>query len=102
LVLSSLCETFSAPAIEALATGIPVLSTRCGGPEEFITQDVGLLVAPADEESLYKGLEYMLDNLHLYSPQRISQYAAERFSPEVVGAKLHALYQSLNSRTTHS
>ncbi|HKW67557.1 MAG TPA: glycosyltransferase [Terriglobales bacterium] len=97
LVLSSLCETFSAPAIEALASGIPVLATRCGGPEEFITRDVGLLVPPADEDSLYQGLDYMLTNLHLYSSQKISQYAAERFSPEVVGAKLHAIYQSLNS-----
>jgi len=98
LVLSSLCETFSAPAIEALVSGIPVLATRCGGPEEFITQDVGLLVPPADEDSLYKGLDYMLTNLHLYSSQKISQYAAQRFSPEVVGAKLHAIYQSLNSK----
>ena len=97
LVLSSLCETFSAPAIEALASGIPVLATRCGGPEEFITRDVGLLVPSADKDSLYKGLDYMLNNLHSYSSQKISKYAAERFSPEVVGAKLHAIYQSLNS-----
>lgn len=96
-VLSSLCETFSAPAIEALATGIPVLAARCGGPEEFITRDVGLLVPPADVDSLCEGLDYMLKNLHSYSSQQISQYAVERFSPEVVGAKLHAIYQSLNS-----
>jgi glycosyltransferase involved in cell wall biosynthesis len=96
-VLSSLCETFSVPAIEALAAGTPVLATRCGGPEEFITRDVGYLVPPADEESLYEGLHYMLNNLHSYSSQRISQYAVERFSPEVVGAKLHAIYQSLSS-----
>ena len=96
-VLSSLYETFSAPAIEALATGIPVLATRCGGPEEFITGDVGLLVPPADEDSLCKGVDYMLDNLHLYSSERIARYAEARFSPEVVGAKLHAVYQSLSS-----
>ena len=97
LVLSSLCETFSAPAIEALATGIPVLATRCGGPEEFIIRDVGFLVPAADEHSMCEGLNYMLNNLQSYSSQKISQYAAERFSREVVGAKLHAVYQSLNS-----
>lgn len=96
-VLSSLCETFSVPAIEALAAGTPVLATRCGGPEEFITRDVGYLVPPADEGILYEGLHYMLNNLHSYSSQQISQYALERFSPEVVGAKLHVIYQSLTS-----
>jgi len=96
-VLPSLCETFSAPAIEALATGTPILATRCGGPEEFVIKDVGLLVPPGDVHTLCNGLDYMLDNLHLYSCKRISQYARERFSPELVGAKLHAVYQSLSS-----
>jgi glycosyltransferase involved in cell wall biosynthesis len=94
-VLPSLCETFSAPAVEALATGIPVLATRCGGPEEFITEEVGYLVARNDPEAFFKGLDYMLDHLHRYSPERISQYAAERFSPQVVGGKLHAIYEFL-------
>ncbi len=96
-VLPSLCETFSAPAIEALATGTPILATRCGGPEEFVIKDVGLLVPPGDAHTLCNGLDYMLDHLHLYSCKRISQYAIERFSPELVGAKLHAVYQSLIS-----
>jgi glycosyltransferase involved in cell wall biosynthesis len=94
-VLSSLCETFSAPAVEALASGTPVLATRCGGPEEFVIKDVGLLVSPGDPESLCEGLDYMLDNLDLYSRRRISEYAIERFSAEHVGAQLHRVYESL-------
>lgn len=94
-VLPSLVETFSAPAAEALACGIPVLSTRCGGPEDFIVEDVGFLVPSGDADALFQGLDQMLNNLHRYSRQRIAQYARERFSPEVVGAQLHALYQSL-------
>ena len=94
-VLPSVYETFSVPAIEALATGIPVLATRCGGPEEFVIKDVGLLVPPGDAEALCKGLDDMLNNLHLYSCEQISQYAVERFSAEVVGAKLHEIYQGL-------
>jgi glycosyltransferase involved in cell wall biosynthesis len=94
-VLSSLCETFSAPAIEALSAGIPVVSTRCGGPEEFITEGVGVLVSPGDADSLAGGLDYMLDHLHRYAPVYLSQYAKERFSLERVGAQLHALYLSV-------
>jgi glycosyltransferase involved in cell wall biosynthesis len=94
-VLPSLAETFSVPAVEALACGTPVLSTRCGGPEEFIVEDVGCLVPSGDANALFRGLDQMLDNPHLYSSQRISKFARERFSPEVVGAQLHAVYESL-------
>ncbi|HEV8713528.1 MAG TPA: glycosyltransferase [Candidatus Binatia bacterium] len=97
LVVSSLAETFSVPAAEALATGTPILATRCGGPEEFVNTDVGLLVPPGDADILYQGLDYMLDNLHLYSRKRIAQYAKVRFSSELVGEKLHAVYQSLSA-----
>jgi glycosyltransferase involved in cell wall biosynthesis len=94
-VLPSLAETFSAPAAEALACGTPVLATRCGGPEEFIVEDVGLLVPPGDANALFQGLDRMLNDLHLYSRERISQFARERFSQEVVGAQLHSVYQYL-------
>jgi len=97
-VLPSLLETFSAPVAEALATGTPILATRCGGPEEFVGEDVGLLVPTGDVEGLSTGLEYMLANVHRYSRARIAAYARERFSPEVVGARLHTVYQSLESR----
>jgi glycosyltransferase involved in cell wall biosynthesis len=95
LVVSSLAETFSVPAAEALACGIPVLCTRCGGPEEFIVEEVGRVVSPGDADVLFEGLDSMLDSLHRYLPERLAQYARERFSPQCVGAKLHALYESL-------
>jgi len=97
-VLPSLFENFSVATAEALATGTPVLATRCGGPEEFVTGDVGLLVPPGDAEALYKGLDYMLDHLERFSPDQISHYVTERFSPERVGAQLHTIYQELLGR----
>ena len=96
-VVSSLAETFSVPAAEALASGTPVLATRCGGPEEFVGEDVGLLVSPGNAEALSNGLDTMLDHLHLYSREHLSQHVRERFSPERVGAQLHAVYQSVSS-----
>ena len=95
LVLSSLCETFSAPAAEALAVGRPVLATRCGGSEEFISDDVGLLVGLGDADALYRGLDDMLDPVHRYSSPQITQYTRDRFASQLVGAPLHAVYESL-------
>jgi len=97
-VLPSLFENFSVATAEAMATGTPVLATRCGGPEEFVTDDVGLLVPPGDAEALYEGLDYMLDHLERFSPDQISRYVTERFSPERVGAQLHTIYQELWGR----
>ena len=99
-VLPSLAETFSVPVAEALASGVPVLSTRCGGPEEFLVDETGMLVPSGDVDALLKGLDRMLDSLDRYSPRWISQYARERFSPQCVGGKLHALYHSLTFDTT--
>jgi glycosyltransferase involved in cell wall biosynthesis len=91
-VLPSLFETFSVVAAEALTTGIPVLATHCGGPEEYITKDVGLIVPSGNTEALSKGLDYMLDHLEIFNPNKISSYAVERFSPNRVGKQLNKIY----------
>lgn len=43
LILPSNLETFSLPVAEAMALGIPVVSTKCGAPEELLESGRGLL-----------------------------------------------------------
>ncbi|NNC39774.1 MAG: glycosyltransferase [Acidimicrobiia bacterium] len=50
-VLASRIETFGVVLIEALATGLPVVATRSGGPDEIVIPTVGTLV-PVDDERL--------------------------------------------------
>lgn len=51
-VVSSSSEGFSLAAVQAMASGVPVVATRCGGPEQILTHERdGLLVpvgAPAE------------------------------------------------------
>ena len=48
-VVSSLSESFSLTAVEAMAAGVPVVSTRCGGPEELIEDGVNGVLVPVNE-----------------------------------------------------
>lgn len=43
-------ETFAVTVAEALCQGLPVVCTRCGGPEEYVTIELGIVVNPKDEE----------------------------------------------------
>jgi glycosyltransferase involved in cell wall biosynthesis len=91
-VLPSLFETFSVVTAEALATGTPVLATISGGPEEFVTDEVGLLIPPGNKEALSNGLDNMLDLCGKFKSEQISNYATEHFSLRRVGKKLNEIY----------
>jgi glycosyltransferase involved in cell wall biosynthesis len=93
LVSSSLVETFSVVIAEAMAVGLPVVATRCGGPEELVSEDVGILVPTRDPAALCDGLAALLDRLDGYSRVHISTLAGDRFAPARVGARLDALYR---------
>ncbi|NFV12584.1 glycosyltransferase family 4 protein [Clostridium sporogenes] len=95
LVLPSVKETFGSVLIEAMAAGKPVLATKCGGPDEFVTKDVGLLVEKESEEALEKGLIYIIDNYRKFNSYNIRKYAIENYSYEAIGNRLIDLYNSI-------
>jgi glycosyltransferase involved in cell wall biosynthesis len=96
-VLPSHAENFGVVLIEALATGLPVISTRCGGPEDIITDEVGFLLRPGDEEGL-AGALCAMRNRPAYDPQAIRAYAVERFGYAAVGVRCRDLYADVLSR----
>ncbi len=60
-VVSSLYEGFGLPAGEAMACGVPVVSTT-GGALPEVVGDTGLLVPPEDHEALAAAIKDLLDN----------------------------------------
>jgi glycosyltransferase involved in cell wall biosynthesis len=99
-VLSSLFEGFGNVLVDALALGVPVVSTRCPvGPEDIITDGVtGVFVPPADEEALAQAILRVLQDGELRrkllanGPLRAADFAIERIVPQ---------YEALFERLSH-
>ena len=94
-IINSQYETFSLVTAEALICGIPVISTRCGGPEEFIDESNGLLINIDDNNALVSAIEYMLDNHDKYKANFIMEKAKCKFSPEIIGKELFETYKKV-------
>jgi glycosyltransferase involved in cell wall biosynthesis len=92
LVLASRSESFGMVLIEAMSCGKPVIATRCGGPEEIVTAETGILVAVDDPHALADGIVRMAQTLHTFDPQRIAAYAAHHFGPQAVVQQLEQVY----------
>lgn len=93
LVLPSRRESFGMVLAEALACGTPVVSTRCGGPEDIVASDVGVLVPPEDPLALADGIERVLSSGQRYQPRRLREHAVENFGFASVATRLAVLYQ---------
>lgn len=62
-VIPSLYEGFSLPAVEAMATGTPLVASRAGALPEVVGEDgAGRLVPPGDAEALSAAVAELLDN----------------------------------------
>lgn len=97
VLINSKVETFSVVAAEALLAGKPVLTTRCGGVEEFINENNGLLFKANDNKELEKAMDKMILNYHNYDPETLQKYAKEKFSTEAIGKSLSTIYHTIVS-----
>jgi glycosyltransferase involved in cell wall biosynthesis len=62
-VLSSSAEGFSLTTVQAMACGVPVVATRCGGPEEIVDDGItGRLVPPNSPGALADAIEALVSD----------------------------------------
>ena len=93
-VLSSKVETFGVVLIEAMACGIPVISTKCGGPNKLIDADLGILCS-LNVSSLYQSMLDMMGKK--IDGKLIRKKAVERYSKNSFSEKIVNLYQKCQS-----
>jgi len=68
-VLPSLLEGFGIPLVEAMAAGLPVVTTRGSATEEIVS-DAGLTVPPGDSKALAASLDRVLLDFSLAERMR--------------------------------
>jgi glycosyltransferase involved in cell wall biosynthesis len=92
LVISSESETFGLVAVEAMACGRPVLSTRCGGPEETIGQSGTGELVDNSVGGLAKGFLAMAARHGEFCATALHEYARSRFGLNTIAERLKAVY----------
>jgi glycosyltransferase involved in cell wall biosynthesis len=94
-VLVSNAETFGVAYIEALAAGLPVIATKCGGPEEFVNISNGILIEIGDMKELQEALRSMYNNPNMYDKKYISDTTKRKFSREKIAIELRKVYSDV-------
>ncbi len=83
-VCSSRTEMLSCVLHECAACGRPAIGTMCGGPQDIITPETGLLVPVDDVEAMAQTMLTMLDKAPTYDRQAIRRHIIDKFGRDTV------------------
>ena len=99
-VCNSNYETFGMTVAEALMAGKPVVSTRCGGPDEYLNEKNSILIESGDEEQLTNAILKMADSYASYDKESISTAIESKYGSEAVKQKLLSFYSKAINGTS--
>ena len=95
LVLSSHYENMPVVILEALACGLPVVSTQVGGIAEMVNESNGILVPKDDTKALASAMEQCCKTYQNYDPQVLRNQVVEQYGYESVGKLLDQWYREV-------
>ena len=95
-IYPSLYEGFGIPVLEALACGIPTITSNISSMPE-IAQDAALLIDPLNIEELYLSIKRLINDIDLYSSlKQKSIEQAKKFSWEKTALETLEVYNSFH------
>ena len=94
-VMPSLNEGMSNTVLEAMASGLPVITTQTGGTEELV-DDNGIIVPKKDPEAVRDAIaSYREEPEKMRSDGRRSREKAEKFSWSAVAKEYYRVYNQI-------
>jgi glycosyltransferase involved in cell wall biosynthesis len=95
VVVASRFETFGMTVAEGLASGRPVIATRCGGPEFIIEPEAGRLVPVGDVLALADAIAELAAGAWHFDPLPARRSIERRFGIDAIVGQLSALYEEV-------
>lgn len=92
-LLPSRNENFSVAVLEALACGVPVISSICGGIRECIDDSNGLLFEVDDVKGLTQAIQTLVDHPDRFDHCTIAEDYERRFAPHVIADQLTRIFE---------
>jgi glycosyltransferase involved in cell wall biosynthesis len=95
LLMFSNYENLPLVIIEALASGMAIISTNAGGVAEHIDNTLGYVINKRDEEALVASIVDYVKDPSRFKPELQRKYAVEHFSIPSIARQFDALYQKM-------
>ncbi|KPK82866.1 MAG: hypothetical protein AMS27_13760 [Bacteroides sp. SM23_62_1] len=94
-VLASRYEAFGVVLIEAMATGLPVIATRSGGPEYIVDESCGYLVVPDNDGELAEVMLRMISGYDRFNQEEIRRQTLRDYGSEVIAGKYIEVFKDI-------
>lgn len=91
-VMTSIQEGLPVSALEASMSGLPVISTRCGGVEDYVDDSMGRIFAITDYKGIANACNDYLNGIIKFDKQTIRNRAISLYGNEVFVSRMTEVF----------